>query len=265
MLTSELLNAHRDVLKEEGITVGLLQKVEKLNAERKDATAKIAWLQGDLDNKTTVLQGRETELEQLREESRERKALLKQLSEARRELEKNSKLQKRNSELQELSSKLRRKNVELQKESELQSTRGNLEEARQCAEMAEAMLESERVAFEEECLEDDLEQALAVRYAAEARVRTVTDQCQWEMKVFKFKKYKDGYEGEAGGATSRYPLEIEDFFESQGMGRPMEPDASIVEARTSLNALSSSIAPPAMVYPRTFQMLVPRFVMPLQT
>ena len=48
MLTSELLNAHRDVLKEEGITVGLLQKVEKLKAEGKDATlrslgSKLTW------------------------------------------------------------------------------------------------------------------------------------------------------------------------------------------------------------------------------
>ena len=62
--------------------------------------------------------------------------------------------------------------------------------------MAEAALESERAAFKEEkmCLEDDLDQALPAKDAVEACIQTVADQCQWEMKVFKFKKYKDRYE-----------------------------------------------------------------------
>ena len=82
MLTSELLEAHRDALKEkEGTIAELLRRVE------------------DLDHKTTVQQGREMELERLQGESRERETLLKQLSEAQGELEKkDSELQRRNSE-----------------------------------------------------------------------------------------------------------------------------------------------------------------------
>ena len=63
MLTSELLDAHRDVLREkEGIIAGLLQEAEKLNTEGKDATAKITRLQADLDHEATVQQGQEMEL-----------------------------------------------------------------------------------------------------------------------------------------------------------------------------------------------------------
>ena len=126
MLTSEILDAHRDILNEKKVMIaGLLQEVEKLNAKGKDTTAKITRLQADLGHETTVQQGREIELERLQEESKEREALLKQLTEARGELEKrNSELQK-DSELQEVSSELRRKEAELQrKESELYSTRG---------------------------------------------------------------------------------------------------------------------------------------------
>ena len=66
MLTSKLLDAHRDLLIEkEGIIAGLLQEVEKLNAEGKDATAKITRLQANLDHEAAVQQGREMELERL--------------------------------------------------------------------------------------------------------------------------------------------------------------------------------------------------------
>jgi len=42
--------------------------------------------------------------------------------------------------------------------------------------VAEAALKSERATFEkEECLENDLNQALAIKDAAEARVQTVAD------------------------------------------------------------------------------------------
>ena len=87
---------------------------------------KITKLQADLDHEAAVQQGREMELERFQEESNEREALLKQLFEARGDLEKrNSELQKRGSELLKVSSELRRKDFELQKESELQSTRGS--------------------------------------------------------------------------------------------------------------------------------------------
>ena len=38
------------------------------------------------------------------------------------------------------------------------------------------------------------------------------------MNVFKFKKYKNEYKDGKRGATLRYPLEVEPFFASQGMG-----------------------------------------------
>ena len=102
----------------------------------------------------------------------------------------------KDSELQAASSDLQWKDSELQKESELRSTRGELEEGCQHIEVAEATLGSERTTFEnaKERFEDDLNQALTAKDAVEARVRVVTDQCQWEMKVFKFKKYKNEYE-----------------------------------------------------------------------
>ena len=47
------------------------------------------------------------------------------------------------------------------------------------------------------------------------------------VKVFKFKKYKEGYEDENWCASPRYPLEIGDFCESQGWELPV---SSVVPA-----------------------------------
>jgi len=104
---------------------------------------------------------------------------------------------------------------------------------------------SKRTAFEEAkgSLEDDLDQALIAKDTAEAHTKTITDQCQWEMKVFKFKKYNDGYEDEKRGAALRYLLEVEAFFKSQGLRCPAERGALVVEARISLGAPSGNIAP----------------------
>ena len=78
MLTSELLDAHRDALWEkDGIIAELLQEAKKLNAEEKDVTAKITRLQVDLHHEAAIQQGQEMELERLRGESKEREALLK--------------------------------------------------------------------------------------------------------------------------------------------------------------------------------------------
>ena len=82
----------------------------------------------------------------------------------------------------------------LQKESELQSTRGDLEEARQRAEVAEATLESERTAFQEGKYLWITWSRQDFQESGEARVQTTTEQCQREMKVSKLKKYKNGYE-----------------------------------------------------------------------
>ena len=81
------------------------------------------------------------------------------------------------------SSDLQRKDFELQKKLELQSTRGKLEVC-QCVEVAEATLGSERTTFEnvKERFEDDLDQAPTAKDAVEARVRAVTNQCQWEIR-----------------------------------------------------------------------------------
>ena len=118
MLTSELLDAHRDALKEkESTIVGLRREVDELASEGKETVDKIFGFQVDLDHEAKVQRGREVEveMEQLRWGSRERKTLLTQLSEARGDLERRgSKLQKKDSELQEASSKLRWKDVELQ-------------------------------------------------------------------------------------------------------------------------------------------------------
>ena len=55
MLTSELLDAHRDVLKEkESIIIGLPWKVEEFNAEGNDTTTKITQLQADLNHEAAV-------------------------------------------------------------------------------------------------------------------------------------------------------------------------------------------------------------------
>ena len=56
--------------------------------------------------------------------------------------------------------------------------------------MTEVTLGSERIAFEEAkgSLADDLDQTLTANDIAEAHFKAITDQCQWKMKVFKFKK-----------------------------------------------------------------------------
>ena len=66
----------------------------------------------------------------------------------------------------------------LNEKSELQLIRGDLE-ARRCAEEAEAVLGSERVAFEDEkaCLEDDLNE-VCTQSVEEESVRVVTSQYQ---------------------------------------------------------------------------------------
>ena len=62
------------------------------------------------------------------------------------------------------------------------------------------------------------------------------------MKVFKFKKYKDGYDDEEQGAVPKYLLEV-DAFESQGLRHLAERGTSPVKKRI---ALSGSVVPMAM-------------------
>ena len=76
-------------------------------------------------------------------------------------------------------------------------------------------------------------------------------------------KVKDGYEDGMRGAAPRYPLEIEAFFKSQGLGRSVETDVSVVEAETSLSAPSAVLLPRRRVSPQMFRLSGPRLVMPL--
>jgi len=69
------------------------------------------------------------------------------------------------------------------------------------------------------------------------------------MKIFKFKKHKDGYEDGTRGTTPRYPLEIKAFFDNQVLGRPAECSTSAMDAGTSLSTPSSSAAPLTMGLP----------------
>ena len=98
--------------------------------------------------------------------------------------------------MQEVGTELHHKDSKLPQEEELQSIQQKPEKMRHHAEMAEATLGSERTAFgvAKESLESDLDQALATKDAMEACVQQIIDQCQRETNVFKFKKYKDGYE-----------------------------------------------------------------------
>jgi len=107
MFTSELLDAHRDALKEDGTIAELLRRVEQLSAAGEAAFAKVAQLQADLDHKVVVQQSWE-ELEWLRGE-----------------LEKDS-------GLQEAGAELCCKESELQQEAELQETQRELGGARAC-------------------------------------------------------------------------------------------------------------------------------------
>ena len=101
MLTFELLDAHRDALKEkESMIPGLCREVKELASKWKEGTSKISHFHADLDHEAEVQRNREVELEQLRWESREREALLTQLSEARGELERRGSELKKDSELQ---------------------------------------------------------------------------------------------------------------------------------------------------------------------
>ena len=89
-----------------------------------------------------------------------------------------------------------------QRKSALLAAQQALEEARQRADGAKASLRSERDTFEEvmECLTDDLGRAQIAFDEAEAREHVIIAECQCMLKVFKFKKYKEGYEdGKCGG------------------------------------------------------------------
>jgi len=79
-------------------------------------------------------------------------------------------------------------------------------------------LRSEKDTFEEvrEFLTDDLNQVQIALEKAEAHEQEAIADCQHVLEVFKFKKYKEGYEEANRGVSLRYTLEIGSFLRSEG-------------------------------------------------
>ena len=67
----------------------------------------------------------------------------------------------------------------------------------------------------------------------EAREQEAITDCQHALKVFKFKKYKEGYKNGERGVSPRYPLEIGSFLRSEGQDPP-ERCAALSQWRTPL-------------------------------
>jgi len=109
-----------------------------------------------------------------------------------------------------------------QKDSALLEARQDLEGMRLRAEEAEAALRSKRDAFEEvrKCLTNDLDRVQIALKEAEAHEQVVVVDCQHALKVFKFKKYKKGYEDGKHGVSPRYSLDVESFLRGEGRNPP---------------------------------------------
>jgi len=61
--------------------------------------------------------------------------------------------------------------------------------------------------------------------------------------VFKFKKYKEGYEDGKRGVSPRYSLDIGSFLRGEGQYPPEISATQATEVETSLDALSRNITP----------------------
>ena len=71
-----------------------------------------------------------------------------------------------------------------------------------------------------ECLINDLNWMQIVLKKAEACEQEAVADCQHELKVFKFKKYKKGYEDGKHGVSPRYSLDVESFLRGEGRNPP---------------------------------------------
>ena len=67
--------------------------------------------------------------------------------------------------------------------------------------------------------------------------------CQHVLKVFKFKKYKQGYKDGNRGVSLRFTLDIGSFLRGKGQDPPQSNIAHSIEVETSLNVLSSDASP----------------------
>ena len=63
-----------------------------------------------------------------------------------------------------------------------------------------------------ECLKDNLSRAQIAHDEAETREQEAITDCQCTLKMFKFEKYKEGYEDGKRGAPPRYSLDIGSFL-----------------------------------------------------
>ena len=61
--------------------------------------------------------------------------------------------------------------------------------------------------------------------------------CQCVLKVFKFRKYKEGYIDEKHGASLKYSLDIGSFFKGEGQDPPEGGMTHTAMVEASLKAL----------------------------
>ena len=68
----------------------------------------------------------------------------------------------------------------------------------------------------EECLPHDLNRVYIALEEAKAREQEAVADCQHALKLFKFKKYKEGYEDKKRGVPPKYLLDIGSFLKGEG-------------------------------------------------
>ena len=172
--------------------------INDLSIEKREADEKLARLQADL----VVQRSRGGELDQLWPEFKATESLLRQeLSQARGKLE-DSELEKKDSELHVASKRLEGLN------------KG-----------AMAELDCERIVFrsKKNGLLRELKQALTDKAETKKQADEDVARLQKEVKVFKLKKYRGGYNNGAQGTTPRYPLKIRSLYADQGTVEALTP------------------------------------------
>ena len=92
---------------------------------------------------------------------------------------------------------------------------------------------------------------LITQDAAEAQDHATIDRYQKAVKIFKFKKYKEGSEDGKWDASPRYPLEFGAFLKSQGLELPEGSVVPATTAETSSGVSSCVFAPLATSPPPT--------------
>jgi len=94
-----------------------------------------------------------------------------------------------------------------------------------------------------ECLNDDLGRAQIALDEAEAREQEAVVECQRALKVFKFKKYKEGYEDGKCEVSPKYSLDIGFFLRGEGQDPPESSATHAARVEASHNPLYRDAAP----------------------